>query len=245
MHIKPSTYSISKLPQSWGVLLFPISMSRIENAQSAKQCFEYVHIFDDKISAPKVGAHFVYSEGLYMNFEEKAYETKNKFAQRMVNHKSGLQKLVEKNFRDYQIPHAFSFDAWFQMYLSHPDYMSVFSQARALYEKDSLFQEYVARDSEAMQREVSQQQINFLIEEHVFSYLALNRQLKIRNEYVGGNEEWILLVYPGKPLISEIYFFQQDILNINTDKNPYKGHYDLIEKKFYDFTSINLKTFSL
>jgi hypothetical protein len=238
-------HDINKLPTSWGVLVFPISMSRIENAQSAQSCFDYIHIFDDKTSAPKVGAHFIYTEGLYMNFEEKAYETKNKFAQRMVNHMCGLKKLVAKNFKDYQIPHAFSFEAWFQMYLSHTDFLSVIAQAKSLYEEDTVFQKYIAEDSRKMNRPIDQQQINFLIEEHVFSYLLLNRQLKIRNEYIEGREEWLLLAYPGKPLLSEIYFYQKDILGINEDKNPYKGHYDLLEHKFYDFTKIDIATFEI
>jgi hypothetical protein len=235
-------HDINKLPATWGLLIFPISMSRIENAQSAKSCFDYIHIFDDKISAPKVGAHFIYTEGLYMNFEEKAYETKNKFAQKMVNHMCGLQKLLTKNFKDYQIPHAFSFEAWFQMYLSHTDFLSVIARAKALYDTDALFQKLIAEDTRMMDRELTQQQINFLIEEHVFSYLLLNRQLKIRNEHIENREEWLLLTYPGKPLVSEIYFYQKDILGINSDKNPYKGHYDLLERKFYDFTKIDIAT---
>ncbi len=238
-------FDINKLPATWGILVFPISMSRIENSQSASSCFEYIKIFDDKYKEPKVGAQFIYTEGLYMNFEERAYETKNKFAQRMVNHKQGLQKLIAKNFHHYQIANAFNFEAWFQMYLSHPDFFSVVAQAKMLYDTDTLFQKYVAEDSRVMERELTSQQLNFLIEEHVFSYLLLNRQLRLQNEYINGREEWLLLCYPGKPLLSEIYFYQKDILKINTDTNPYKGHYDLTQKRFYNFNEIDLENFIL
>lgn len=199
-----------------------------------------MHIFDEKFTAPQVGAHFVYTEGLYMNFEETAFDTKNKFAQRMVNHMGGLRKLVAKNFIDYQIPKAFSFEAWFQMYLSHPDFLSVIAQAHTLYKHDTKFQQYIAQDTQDMERELTPQQVSFLIEEHVFSYLALNRQLDIRNEHVGGREEWILLCYPGKPLVSEIYFYQKDILSINKDTNQFKGHFDVTSRIFYDFDALDL-----
>ena len=238
-------FDINKFPKGFGLIVFPISMSRIENAHSPKNCLDYLSSFNEKIQDPKVGAQFIYTEGLYMNMEEKAYETKNIYAQKMVSHMGGIKNLLAKNFQTFQIESAFCFESWFQMYLSHKDFLSVFKQARALYDEDPVFQKYIEEDTKAMERELSPQQINFLIEEHVFSYLLLNRQLKIQNDFVEGREEWVLIAYPGKPLLSEIYFYQKDILGINDNSNPYKGHYDVTEKKFYDFSKIVLESISL
>jgi hypothetical protein len=80
---KNTFFDINHFPQSWGMIVFPISMSRITNAQSPEKCIEYISFLSKKILINKVGANFLYSEGLYMNFEEE----KNHLAQTAVAHK--------------------------------------------------------------------------------------------------------------------------------------------------------------
>ncbi|TXH07981.1 MAG: hypothetical protein E6Q06_00940 [Candidatus Moraniibacteriota bacterium] len=240
---KNQFFDINKFPKEWGIIIFPISMSRISNTQSPQTCVDALDFFLDKISVNKVGANFLYSEGLYMNFEKEAYETKNRFAQSVVSHMGGVRRLVVKNYRKFQIEAAFRFDSWFQMYLSHNDFFSVFGKIKNFYESDKEFRKYVALDAHEQGKELSPEQINFYLEEHTFAYLLLNRQLRLQNDFVNGHEEWILLAYPGKPPLGQIYLFQKDPLSIGKASNPYKGQYDLVEKKFIDYNKVDLSSF--
>ncbi len=240
---KNKFFDINKFPQDWGIIVLPISMSRIANAQSPQECINALEHFLHKIVVNKVGANFIYSEGLYMNFEKEAYETKNRFAQNAVSHMGGVRKLVAKNFRKFQIDSAFHFDSWFQMYLSHNDFFSTFRAIKDFYESDEDFQKQVARDAQEQGKELTPQQINFYLEEHTFVYLLLNRQLTLQNDFVNGREQWILLAYPGRPPRGQVYLFQKDPLHINSASNPYKGQYDLVEQKFIDYHNVDLDTF--
>lgn len=225
------------------MLVFPISMTRASNVSSPQACIEALDFFINKIQVNQVGAHFLYSEGLYMNFEQDPFETKNSFAQTEVSHMRGVRNLVEKNFRKFQIDSAFSFESWFQMYLSHKDFFNAFKAVKDLYKSDPQFQKYVAEDTAIQGKELTERQIAFFLEEHTFEYLLINRQLQLRNDFVGGREEWLLNVYPGKPPKAQIYLIQKDPLSLNGDSNPYKGQYDLTTKKFVDYLKVDLETF--
>ena len=69
-------FDINKLPAEEGILLFPISMSKISNSQSAKECFKYANYFIKKIIKPAIGVNLVYGDYLYFNSNEKANKLK-------------------------------------------------------------------------------------------------------------------------------------------------------------------------
>ncbi len=236
-------HDLNKFPATWGMLLFPISMSRIDNSQSPQEYENFLKNFTSKVQTPKVGIHFFYTEGLYMNFEEKAYETKNSFIQKMVNHKNGVKKILKKNFLEFQIEKAFTFQSWFQMCLSSNDFLSVLKQAKDFYNSDAKFQELIKKDVDLIGRELDEKQLQFFLEEFTFSYLAVYGKFEITNPYVEGKEEWELLAYPGKPFLSQIYFIQQNIMGFEKREKSYIGHYDLLQKKYYDFTKIDVNNF--
>ncbi len=236
-------HDLNKFPATWGMLLFPISMSRIDNSQSPQEYENFLKNFTSKVQTPKVGIHFFYTEGLYMNFEEKAYETKNSFIQKMVNHKNGVKKILKKNFLEFQIEKAFTFQSWFQMCLSSNDFLSVLKQAKDFYNSDAKFQELIKKDADLIGRELDEKQLQFFLEEFTFSYLAVYGKFEITNPYVEGKEEWELLAYPGKPFLSQIYFIQQNIMGFEKKEKGYIGHYDLLQKKYYDFTKIDVNNF--
>lgn len=234
-------FDINKFPREWGIIVLPISMSRSSNAQSAEACIDALRLFLPKIQENKVGANLIYSEGLYMNFEKDAFDTKNRFANTAVSHMGAVRNLFAKNFREFQIDSALTFESWFQMYLSHNDFFSVFSTVKKLYASDSDFQKYVAKDAEQQGKELDERQIAFYLEEHTFSYLLLNRQLKLRNDFVNDRQTWVLEAYPGSPPLGQIYLFQKDPLRLNDDTNPYKGQYDLVSKKFIPYLEVDLE----
>lgn len=234
---------INKFPNTWGVLFLPISMSRIDNSQSPAYYEETLKELKNKVQTPKVGIHFLYTEGLYMNFEEKAYETKNSFVQKMINHVNGVKKFIKKNFLDFQIEQAFTFQSWFQMCLGYNDILNVFKKAEVLYNEDEKFRNLLIKDAQLIGRDLDEKQLGFFLEEFVVSYLAMYKKFNINNPYVSGKEEWVLLAYPGKPFLSQIYFVQKNIMNFEKGDNMYIGHYDLSDKKYYDFLKIDIDTF--
>ena len=73
------------------------------------------------------------------------------------------------------------------------------------------------------------------------SALGAIEQLKLRNEYALGREDWVLWIYPGVPGKSLVYLCQKNPLGFETD-NPYIGQYNLDNSKFYDFNKMDLET---
>ncbi len=101
-------FDINKFPSSEGLLIFPISMSRISNSQNAKKCFEYMKIFSpSKIIKPLVGLNFIYTDLLYFNSINKKSELKNKLLPLIISHKNEFLKILSKN--PLFIQKAFSF----------------------------------------------------------------------------------------------------------------------------------------
>lgn len=235
-------YDINKFPKDWGIIVMPISMSNIAHNQSPVKSIKSVEHLMEKILVNKVGANFVYSEGLYMNFEKDSFDTKNKFANTAASHMMGVKKLILKNHKKFQIEEAFSFESWFQMYLGHSDFFSLLKRLRKIYDTDNDFQEYVKLDAKNQGRKLDERQLMFYLEEHLFTYLLINQRIRLRNDFVLDREKWVLEVYPGKPPLAQIYLVQKDLFNINKlSNNPYKGQYDSISKKFINYLDFNLE----
>ncbi|MES2931553.1 MAG: hypothetical protein V4682_02530 [Patescibacteria group bacterium] len=241
--VKNEFFDINRFPKDWGIIVMPISMSKIISAQSAEECVRHLRDMLPKISINRVGAHFFYSEGLYMNLEHDAFTTKNNFAHAATGHKRAVQKLLVQHRQKFQIENAISFESWFQMYLSHKSFFNALKAVRDLYESDPEFQKWVAVDAEENGRELTEEQLSFYLEEHLFEYLLMNRQLELHNDFVQGREQWVLSCYPGAPLKAQIYLVQKDPLDINKDRNPYKGQYDLLQKKFVNYLQVDLNTY--
>ncbi len=231
-------FDINKFPKGWGLIVCPISMNRISNSQNAENYIEYLRAFAAKTSEPRVGIHFLYTEGLYMNMPGAAHEMKDSYAASAISHANACRKLLKKYHLEFQIQDAFSFDSWFQMYLQHPDFLSALRTVEKFYEQDAVFQDLLAADARENGKEFNEHQKAFFLEEHTFAYLLLNMQLKMRNNFVEGREAWILMVYPGTPPKAQAYLLQQNPLGLGPCQNPYPGQYDLVSKKFVDYTKI-------
>lgn len=237
-------FDINKLPSEEGVLLFPISMSRISNAQSAKKCWEYMKIFSpDKIIKPVVGLNFVYGDYLYLNSNEKAATLKNKFLPLMLSHKNEFLKIVAKN--PFYIENAFSFYTWNQTILECKDFINLLGKLKKIYQKDKTFQTCMAIDlKNAGKKKLDENQLNFFLEETLLFYLFSKGKVNVYNKHTNGKEKWILWCYPGKPLASQIYLSQKNIFDLHNKKNKYEDcFYDLTDKKLYDFKKVNLNNF--
>ncbi len=242
---KNKIYDINKLPAQPGILIFPISVSRISNAQSAKACWEYVKIFSpDKIVKPMVGLNIVYGDYLYFNSEEPANILKLKFGNTILGHKNEFLKILAKN--PMYIDKAVSFSTWNQILLEAKDFMRHIGELKKLYTEDDIFKKYVEEDIRTYSKGLTELNTDFILEETLMYYLIAKGKVVLRNDFVQGHHKWILWCYPGKPLKSMLYIQQKNPFNLSNPENTYEHSiYDLEEKKLYDATKLDLESLNL
>ena len=243
--MKNEFFDINRLPKQAGLLIFGISISKIDNVQKAKKCFEYIDKFyENKIVKPIVGLNFIYSDNLSLYSDEKASTLKKKHQASIHNHKYGFIKILEKN--SHYIPNAFNYTSWGQIILESKQFLSYFEKLKKIYRKDEEFKKIVKKDINLNDKKVSQNQINFILEEILMFYLVSKGKVRLNNEYVQDKQKWILWCYPGKPLLSEIYLFQKNFFKLSNPENVYENsYYDLIDNKLYDYTKIDLEDFEV
>src|SRR6187551_3480565 len=117
-HLKNQFFDINKLPPQKGLLLFPLSISKLGSRQSAQHCLQDIRNFSpSKVSKPQVGLNFIYGDFLYLYSNKPAPELKESFMHQVIQHKNAMQKLIEKNHPDFQIQHAFNYLVWNQLYI--------------------------------------------------------------------------------------------------------------------------------
>lgn len=239
-------FDINKLPKERGLLIFPISMSRIGTGQSAEKCLKFIKYFSpSKVSAPNIGLNFIYGDFLYLSSDEPANKLKRLFIDEILKHKNQMQKLLQKNNLDFQIQHAFNFQTWSDLYLDSKSFKNRYMELRRIYNKDKLFQRYVKEDVAEIKKELTENQIEFFLEEHLLMYLITKGETRLRNDYIQDFQNWILMSYPGKPPKHLAYLYQLNPFKLDNQKNKYQNcFYDLESKKLYDFERLDLDTWN-
>jgi len=239
-------FDINKLPAQPGILVFPISMSRISNAQNAKMCWKYLRIFSpEKIIKPMVGLNVVYGDYLYFNSEEPASVLKSKFGGAILGHKNELLKIFKQN--PMYIDKALNFSTWNQLLLESKEFMMCMGEIKKLYEKDDIFKTYIQEDIKIYGNKNSENlNVNFILEETLMYYLLAKGRVILKNDFIEGHQKWILWCYPGKPLKSMLYIQKINPFQFSNPENIYENSiYDLEEQKLYDVSKINLETLNL
>lgn len=237
-------YDINKFPTEEGILLFPISMSRISNSQNAEIYFSYIQDFTKKIIKPLVGANIIYGDQLYFYSDEKSNILKKRYSQLIFNHRNNFLSILKKN--PFYIVKSFSFTTWSQQTFECVDFANDLDKLRKIYDDDKQFQDYVQKDAVKIDKKISENTINFFLEESLLFYFITKGCVRLRNDYVQDAQKWILNCYPGKPLYTEIYLHQKNFFQLENVQNKYQNcFYDLEEKKLYDYDRVNLETISL
>jgi len=240
-------FDINKLPAEKGLLLFGLSMNQLFNRQDPQHCVEDIrHFTPSKVSKPLIGLNFIYSDFLYLYSDKPAPELKNSFMNQVIDHRNGLQNLIEKNHLEFQIQHAFNYLVWNQLYVGTRDFNKLFNDIKKIYQHDEKFQKYVEEDCQIYGREMKDNQVNFFLEEILMFYLMNKNQVKLPNEFIEGQQKWVLFCYPGRPLKSTVYLYQLNPFKLDWKENPYQNsHYDLEAKQLIDFTRVDLDTYSV
>lgn len=103
-------FDINKLPPEKGLLLFGLSMNKLDHGrQTAKDCLEDIrHFSPSKVSKPFIGTNFIYSDFLNLYSDKQAPKIKDSLMDQVIRHKNSLQRLLEKNNIELQIQHSFN-----------------------------------------------------------------------------------------------------------------------------------------
>ncbi len=216
-------------------------MPFIGNRQSPKECIKTTRHIISKIQESGVGAVIIYTDGLYLNSNEKAAFLKNKFQKSINDHKNGYLKLIKKDINLVQ--KAFSFKTWSQILLNCPNFSSYYNKLKEIYLKDKLFQKYVKKDISTTKRKINTNTINYILEEVLVDYLITKGVVRLQNDFVEDRQKWILNGYHGKPHRAHIYLYQKDFFKIKSNNQFQNSWYDLKAKKLYDFENIDIETF--
>jgi hypothetical protein len=103
---------------------------------------------------------------------------------------------------------------------------------------DPTFREILVADSR--DRKYTEPNMNFLIEEIVVAHILREKLVDLPRTLVK-SDAWRLIAYPGLPLASDIYQWNNRILPQKEGFNPYAGsQYDLTSEKLCVFADDDL-----
>lgn len=238
-------FDINKLPPEKGLLLFGLSMNKLFLRQSPENCLNDIrHFHTAKVSKPLIGLNFIYSDFLYLYSDKAAPQLKDSIMTQIISHKNGLQNILEKNNLDFQIQHAFNYMAWAQLYVGSKNFNQLFDTLKNIFSGDHLFQKYIKEDCDAYGKDMGDNQVHFFLEEILMFYLLSKNEVKLPNDYIEGQQKWILFCYPGRPLKSTVYMYQLNPFNLEWKDNPYQNaHFDLEAKQLIEFSRVDLETY--
>ena len=231
-------FDINKFPKKPGLILMPISISRISNAQSAEKCFGHIQELVKKIVKPWVGVCFIYGDNLYLYSDEKASVLKNSHQGQIVTHKNTFLSILDKN--PWYIQSSINYLTWNQALLESRDFATYFAKLKKIYTEDNSLQDAVKQDFEESERPtLDENQINFFLEESLLFHLVLKGIVRLPNEFLHGHEEWILHCYPGSYLQTEVWLHKNNPFSLSNPKNKYEDcMYNLEDRTLVDLKEV-------
>lgn len=223
---------LNRLPTD-GYVVFPLSMSRIGNAQSAKECYKWLEFFEKKITILGLDAVFLYTNGLYYNDDNSALEVRKRTNGQMISHSNAVRKLVIKN-RKY-MPQAIHFVPWDYIILNSPEFDECYIKLKELDKKDKIFHELVL--DTLKDRKETEANLNFILEEIAVTHLIKQKLIEFPKTLVK-KDSFRLIAYPGPPLKADIYQWKKKVLPQSKEFQFYASHYDLTNRVIYNFDDL-------
>ncbi|EKE29422.1 MAG: hypothetical protein ACD_2C00178G0001 [uncultured bacterium (gcode 4)] len=227
---------ISRVAPNW-YLIFPISMSRIANAQSGKELFEFLKFFESKIPYISIDVIIIYTNWLYFNSEEPALELRKKTLNQMIAHKQEFENIILKSKK--YVPQSFHFLPWDYMILNWEWFQMLKNRLMKAYSENDAFKKSIKMDLESQWRDEIDANISFLIEEIAVTHLLTHRSIPLPKT-LPSEDSWRLVCYPWDPINSLQSLYKAKILNYDIEKsiweNQYcRSFYNMSEKKLLDY----------
>ncbi len=225
-------HDINQIPSD-GYIVFPLSMSRLSNAQNAEHCYKALELFEEKIKMIGLDVIFLYTNGLYYNNDEAALEVRKKTNGQMLSHSNSVRNLVLKKKK--YVPQAMHFLPWDYIVLNSPQFQFYYERLKRLDKEDKEFHKLLL---EALKdRKESEANINFIIEEIAITHVIRQKEVEFPKTLVK-KDNFRLIVYPGPPLKADIYQWKKKILPQVKEFPFYASHYDLDKKIIYNFDEL-------
>ena len=229
-----SDHDISQLPTD-GYLVFPLSMSRLANSQSADECYEMLKYFESKVSTIGIDLVFLYTNGLYYNDTESALTVRKRTNGQMLAHRNALYNRIvrEKKY----IPQAMHFLPWDYTLLDAPRFEEFYQLLKRANETDAEFASLLKQGLAG--REENEANMSFLIEEIVVTHLIREQIISFPKTLVR-KDAFRLVVYPGPHFEADKYQCQKNFLPKNPEcMNPYRSaHYNFATKTLKEFAPV-------
>jgi|GEM_PF-396916 len=219
---KPLFRDISRLPETRGIVYFPISLSNIQTTQHPEKIAEDVYHIFLKVQRKYEGVLliFLYADYLYLYDERPAHEMRKYIMGSVYQHRGALKKLLRKKWFDMQ---SIRFMTYGEL-LYQASFSRYFEMLVRQYNSDELLRKCVEYD--AGERTFGDLQRDFILEESLWLHLINHKILHLNDRY----HEWVLGTYPGPMLATEIYLLQKNPFKLSSNNYFADGHYNLRDK---------------
>ena len=225
-------HDINQMPTD-GYIVFPLSMSRLSNTQSAEECYKWLEFFEKKIQVLGLDVAFLYTNGLYYNDDSPALKVRKTTNGQMISHSNAIRNLVVKK-RKY-MPQAIHFVPWDYIILNSSRYEEFYFILKKLDKEDKEFHKLIL--GALKDRKESEANLNFVLEEIAITHILRQKLIELPKTLVK-KDNFRLIAYPGPPLKADIYQWKKKALP-QTDGFPfYDSHYDLANEVIYNFDEV-------
>lgn len=221
-----------------GQFVLPISQSKITTSQKPKKIMEYLDsIGRNKVADVKIDVYIVYTNGLYQNSSDNTMESRLKNIAQVSNHAQELKKLISKTHG--HIPGAYHFISWDYFIINSPLYSKFFSTLHKLLKTNREFQKTISTDLFNINKKINLSNTNFILEELTVNHLLRQKFIKLPTLLSKEDTSWRLIIYPGNPLLSDVFLNQENLLPENNKpeaENTFANSlYNCELEKMFDF----------
>lgn len=245
-NINTYTKPLEKFPNKEWAIIAPISLSKVLNDQSPENIKETLYDLLPKVKTPGISVSILHTTSLYGKFDwdyrkwERITEQTNRTLINSLSTEVTKPLAINMNYLQFINRSQLRL-------LALVDIEWCFNKLSDIYENDSEFQELMKLDCQECNRELSNEQINFFLEEHLITTLVSRNKIIISQTLVQ-NPKWQLRMYPGAPLRHQVYMMQKRIwLGSPNYKNWIQQYeyswYNSENKLMYDMSKIDLDTY--
>lgn len=157
----------------------------------------------------------------------------------MINHKTAFESLILGGKRFF--PAAFHYLPWDYALLNTQNFNSEKARLIVHAKADPLFKAALQQDLDLAEREPTEANLVFLIEELVIAHLLTEKEVKLPH-CLANEDGWRLLCYPSQPPAGLVYLWKKNLLG---NRNDFKKSHQLFARSFYNTEERLLIDFSL
>ncbi|MEC8220947.1 MAG: hypothetical protein VX028_02645 [Nanoarchaeota archaeon] len=222
---------ILEFPRQPGLMIFPISMAKIQGEQSPKKIFDFIveKVLQKMWKGDPISVLIIYSTSFYERYNVNLGKDMGQLAK---EHEVELKKLIAGV--SYLEKSAYSYMDWDEFINKYIDRKKLFEARDHLYKlslEDEKFGSYLLSDIARLKKQDTDDGRLFILEEAVLFYMILKEyHFTFKDDFTKNMNRWIILCYSGFALKVFAYLHQKNYFNVTSSNN-------LFQDTFYDFKS--------